>query len=529
MPPPVAGVPSPDGLPCADCGDTPFSFTRLGVRVPMVVVSPWAEKGRVVHVNQTADGVAQYEHSSLPATLAALMPNFGGPLTARDAWALPLQHLWEETPLVAPRTDCPVTLPDPPAQTPSQFGVPHDGSAPVSDLQYYVLLLAEGVAGTVAGAATTTTADAVVAELAAAGALGSGKEAGKRTMARMKALLAHRKPASPAAEHGSAPAWVQALSAPTTAGPEQLWVNYGATPDAVAIRWCTNVSSAQPVLVWGLSAGRLTNSAQGVTEQYKYPGSPGYTSPFIHTVNVTGLPTRTTIFYRVGDAATGVSDVYSFPSNPGVGASASFYPHTTAFLADVGESEAANTTVQRVLAAVQSAGISSAVINGDISYASGCESHGCVTWDAWGRLAEPLARSLPWQITLGNHEEIDSFDGVYAASSTYRYRGMPTGGRMVSLPCTCVPLRPRRRLSRALRLRPRAHATKTQPTPASPFAGQQDRPAVLQLGGWAGLLSVFQLLLLWPAAQQHHDAVGRQRAGRRQSHTHALDRRVPAR
>jgi phospholipase C len=140
----AAGVPSPDGVKCGDCGKTPFNFTRLGIRVPMVVVSPWAEKGRVVHAPATPAGA--YEHASLAATLRALVPGFGGALTARDAWATPLHPLWEDTPMAAPRADCPQTLPAPPAQTPSQAGVPHDGSLPASELQRLVLLLAEGAA-----------------------------------------------------------------------------------------------------------------------------------------------------------------------------------------------------------------------------------------------------------------------------------------------------------------------------------------------------------------------------------------------
>jgi len=43
VPTPVRGVPSPDGI----VGPEPFNFTfnRLGVRVPTIVVSPWIEKG----------------------------------------------------------------------------------------------------------------------------------------------------------------------------------------------------------------------------------------------------------------------------------------------------------------------------------------------------------------------------------------------------------------------------------------------------------------------------------------------------
>jgi phospholipase C len=144
------GVPSPDNRPCIDCGQTPFSFTRLGIRVPMVVVSPWSDKGRIVHTPASPSGGA-YEHSSLPATLAALVPGFGEALTARAAWAIPLHSLWENTNMTLPRSDCPMTLPNPPTQTPSQIGIPHDGSTPASELQRLMVLLAEGAARTLSG------------------------------------------------------------------------------------------------------------------------------------------------------------------------------------------------------------------------------------------------------------------------------------------------------------------------------------------------------------------------------------------
>jgi hypothetical protein len=44
-------------------------------------------------------------------------------------------------------------------------------------------------------------------------------------------------------------------------------------------------------------------------------------------------------------------------------------------------------------------------------------------------MASPLAATVPFMITLGNHEESDNANFIYAISSTYRFAGMPTGGR----------------------------------------------------------------------------------------------------
>jgi len=96
--PPPDDVPNPDGKMGTD---PPFDFTRLGVRVPAVLVSPWVEKGRI-------DSIL-YEHASLPATVRTL---FGLPdvLTFRDKAANTFEkNLTRST----PRTDTPMTLPVP--------------------------------------------------------------------------------------------------------------------------------------------------------------------------------------------------------------------------------------------------------------------------------------------------------------------------------------------------------------------------------------------------------------------------------
>lgn len=70
--PPPNKVPNPDGKVSVN---PPFDFTRLGVRVPAVLVSPWVERGRV--------DSTLYEHASIPATLRNLF-NLPRSLTARD-------------------------------------------------------------------------------------------------------------------------------------------------------------------------------------------------------------------------------------------------------------------------------------------------------------------------------------------------------------------------------------------------------------------------------------------------------------
>jgi phospholipase C len=91
LPPPAV---NPDGKNSPE-----FDFTRLGVRVPAVVASPWIAKGTV---SQTV-----YDHTTLAATARDLF-GVNASLTKRDAAANTLLPLLT---LDAPRTDAPLELP----------------------------------------------------------------------------------------------------------------------------------------------------------------------------------------------------------------------------------------------------------------------------------------------------------------------------------------------------------------------------------------------------------------------------------
>ncbi|KAF7727430.1 hypothetical protein EC973_007499 [Apophysomyces ossiformis] len=94
---PPSGVPNPDNIT-----HPTFDFTRLGVRVPAILVSPRIPKGLVIPSSEI------FEHASVPSTLHAL---FGMPyLTLRDQYATPF-HTYAN--LTTPRTDCVSKLPEP--------------------------------------------------------------------------------------------------------------------------------------------------------------------------------------------------------------------------------------------------------------------------------------------------------------------------------------------------------------------------------------------------------------------------------
>lgn len=107
-----------------------FDFTRLGVRVPTVVVSPWIPRNRIDH--------QLYDHASIPATLQQL---FDIPaLTDRDATAHDVTPLLS---LAIPRADALVTLPEPVfSDTPfiAQRALPPENSVDTRSLSGYLNL-----------------------------------------------------------------------------------------------------------------------------------------------------------------------------------------------------------------------------------------------------------------------------------------------------------------------------------------------------------------------------------------------------
>jgi phospholipase C len=123
--PPTGAIP-PDGA----IGSSGFDFTRFGVRVPAVFVSPLIPGGTVLHA--PTDGRPPFDHTSIIATLRA---RFGlGALGRRDAAAPDVGSILT---LQTPRTDDPLATIEPPtaADPILQAGSPPIGAAPSSFLE----------------------------------------------------------------------------------------------------------------------------------------------------------------------------------------------------------------------------------------------------------------------------------------------------------------------------------------------------------------------------------------------------------
>jgi phospholipase C len=77
VPPPPAQPPEPKRPEAA------FDFSRYGVRVPAVIVSPYVRQGTVLRPHDDTP----FDHTSIIATLRKRFPALGPPLTERDAAA----------------------------------------------------------------------------------------------------------------------------------------------------------------------------------------------------------------------------------------------------------------------------------------------------------------------------------------------------------------------------------------------------------------------------------------------------------
>ncbi len=125
---PPSGATPPD----SNAGEFGFDFTRFGVRVPTVLVSPWIPAGTVFRVPA---GTTPLDHTSL---LATVEHRFGLPaLTARDGAAPDVGDALTEA---SPRTDDPLAGVSPPAPAAS-----NPSAATPSHLQQVHAELAAGL------------------------------------------------------------------------------------------------------------------------------------------------------------------------------------------------------------------------------------------------------------------------------------------------------------------------------------------------------------------------------------------------
>ena len=184
VPTPSVGVPAPDQVPF----DNGFDGSRLGVRIPTVAISPWIAKGTVVGAPsgvQAPEATSQFDHTSIISTANKIF-GLEGSMTLRDAWAGHFENLVDGS--AGLRTDCPLTLPRPPA--PSAETLAREAARPLNDhhmdsinlechLAAHVHPVCAGFGGDRAAFLAALEADAAMAVAAD----GAARTAGARTAA----------------------------------------------------------------------------------------------------------------------------------------------------------------------------------------------------------------------------------------------------------------------------------------------------------------------------------------------------------
>ena len=115
QPTPAEGVPAPDDVP----GENGFDYSRLGVRIPTVMVSPFIAKGTVVSRPSGARAPTPTSQFDATSIISSVNKIFGieEHMTRRDAWAGTFHDLvsarddTEASESLVLRKDCPRELP----------------------------------------------------------------------------------------------------------------------------------------------------------------------------------------------------------------------------------------------------------------------------------------------------------------------------------------------------------------------------------------------------------------------------------
>lgn len=213
-----------------------------------------------------------------------------------------------------------------------------------------------------------------------------------------------------------------------TMAPEQIHLALGATPDYMAVQWatmdtfCTGGSDAQ----YGIVPDDLPMMASGAcfpfdlgTEQVQQSN---------HWVNMTGLTSRTTYYYRVGDAvADNWSEVYHFRAAVDGSDISSALPQRFLVWGDLGTEvpDSSATVMPYTSLEVQKGDIDMILHLGDFAY--DLDSHNGKTGRRFMNDIQNMSAYVPYMVDVGNHES-----GYNYAHYTEFFRSQPSDTPWVS-------------------------------------------------------------------------------------------------
>eukprot|EP00937_MAST-01D_sp_MAST-1D-sp2_P006073 g6073.t1 len=205
--------------------------------------------------------------------------------------------------------------------------------------------------------------------------------------------------------------------------PEQLHIALASSQgverpnDGMAVSWSTGARTNTSTLLWSLSPGvspaTATAAAGAATHLLAH---------WHHHAVVTGLPTATRVYYRVGDAAAGWSAERSFTTAPADDA-----PLVASVFGDLGYGQNGNALATRArLEALKDAGAFDLVWHlGDIGYADDAFLHAPTAmtyeqvYDDFMNDLQNVSAAVPYMVAPGNHES-ECHSPACLASSTFR-------------------------------------------------------------------------------------------------------------
>eukprot|EP00897_Mesotaenium_endlicherianum_P001572 jgi/Mesen1/1442/ME000132S00381 len=235
------------------------------------------------------------------------------------------------------------------------------------------------------------------------------------------------------------------------AGPGSVFVHWASGPYQAGRGVLTPLSTekVRSVVTHGYGPAALHLATEGQAEVYSqlYAASPAdfqgqtalnYTSPLLHTVQLSGLQPGSTVYYQVGDG--------------GQLASATAYPQRVAVVADWGTTSNSTSTLKHLLHST----LASAPLNpplvylvGDFAYADTFYDNGTGTnipgvtasngfeglksgswqpvWDTWQHIIEPLSSQVPLLTCVGNHEIEQQSAGEHAFFTSVQARWKTPG------------------------------------------------------------------------------------------------------
>ena len=182
----------------------------------------------------------------------------------------------------------------------------------------------------------------------------------------------------------------------------QVHLAQGKTPSGMTVQWASAEGGSDVFLSLtpdGANSVHVTGTSTSYS--FNYPGYAKYSSPLLHTTELTGLKASTTYYYRCGDAAAQkLSGWLQFTTMPAPGDSRVL---TFGVLGDLGMTNDSMNTMNHIM---MNPSLGMILHAGDLSYAN-CDQP---LWDDYGIMVEPLANARPWMVGPGNHE-IEYIDG----------------------------------------------------------------------------------------------------------------------